>query len=133
MIKTEPEQLIRNAINSLNSSLSSIGSEDIREEFSTDESDSHTARPNKASFVSKALSNRKSSMESIIVRRQSNKRILISIMVCNFVASLLCMNVSSFWPILVQQNHPDISSFSISILIALQPFALMITTPFCGD
>ena len=47
MNKTEPEQLIRNAINSLNSSLSSIGSEDIREEFSTDESDSHAARPKK--------------------------------------------------------------------------------------
>ena len=133
MIKSQPEQQIRNAINSLNSSLSSIGSEDIREEFSTDESDSQVTRQHKASFVSKALSNRKSSMESIIVRRQSNKRILLSIMVCNFVASLLCMNVSSFWPILVQQYHPDISPLSMSILIALQPLALMITTPFCGD
>ena len=82
--------------------------------------------------ISRALRGRGKQLGSNVQKKQTNRRILLSLMCCNFVASLLCMNVSSFWPHLVQVNHPGCSEFSIGILIALQPFALILTTPVIG-
>ena len=83
-------------------------------------------------MISSTLRERGRRLDSTIQKKKNRTRILLSLMCCNFVASLLCMNVSSFWPHLVQVNHPTCSRLSIGILIALQPIALILTTPVVG-
>ena len=34
---------------------------------------------------------------------------------------------------MVEQNHPEISNLAVGVLIAVQPFALILTTPICGN
>ena len=83
--------------------------------------------------MSKALRGRGRRLETAIARNTTSARINLSLMCCNFVAALLCMHVQQFWPHLVEQNHPQISSTAVGVLIALQPFALILTTPICGS
>ena len=65
---------------------------------------------------------------------QHSKRLLAALLVCNFVASSLNLNIVSLLPQFVNTHFPDkLSNLKIGVLMAVYPVAFLFATPIVGD
>ena len=65
---------------------------------------------------------------------QSSKKLLVALLVCNFVASSLYMNVVALLPEFVDTQFPDmLSNLTIGVLMSVYPVAFLIATPLVGS
>lgn len=63
---------------------------------------------------------------------QKKKRILFALLVCNFAAQSLYMNVVALLPSYVNDNYPKLTSFDVGLLMSIYPFAYLATAPLIG-
>ena len=65
---------------------------------------------------------------------QHSKRLLVVLLVCNFVASSLNLNIVSLLPQFVDSHFPDkLSNLKIGVLMAVYPVAFLFATPIVGE
>lgn len=58
--------------------------------------------------------------------------ILGALLICNFAAQSLYMNVCALLPEYVNENFPNLTSFDVGLLMAIYPIAFLLTAPFIG-
>jgi len=58
---------------------------------------------------------------------------MAALLVCNFAAQSLYMNVCALLPQHVADNFPNLNSFDVGLLLAIYPVAFLITAPFVGQ
>lgn len=67
------------------------------------------------------------------LEKRHKTALIWALLLCNFVAQSLYMNVSALMPEFVHDNFPNMNNFSVGLLMATYPIAFLITAPFIGE